>query len=102
MKMTIEAFCSQEEDEYVINARTEEEVVWILRKFDELGLRWNSGASYLDEANWDRYMEQTVYYPRGRYASVDYAEQCGLTVLTLDDILRPEDAALIEWDLLFK
>lgn len=57
-------------DNQCIHAHTKKITKKLCKKFHSLGLTWRNGDSYLNENKWDRYKEETVYYPsKGVYSN---------------------------------
>lgn len=71
-----------------IHAPTQDIAYVLCVKFNELGLKWRSGISYLDNTQYNVYEENTHYYPYdGSYSDKDYATDCSSTVYTINDLL---------------
>lgn len=71
-----------------IHAPTQEISDKLCKKFHELGLKWSSGISYLDNTQYNVYKENTHYYPYdGSYSDKDYATDCSSAVYTINDLL---------------
>lgn len=71
-----------------IHAPTKEISDKICKKFDELGMCWRNGESYLDNTQYNVYKENTQYYPYdGSYSDKEYILDLSSTVYTINDLL---------------
>lgn len=71
-----------------IHAPTQDIAYVLCVKFNELGLKWSSGISYLDNTQYNVYKENTHYYPYdGSYSDKDYAVDWSSKVYTINDLL---------------
>lgn len=60
----------------------------VLSIFDQLGLKWGSGKSYIIRTGWDRHEENTVYYPiEGAYSSLEIAQLRGYKVINSEEFI---------------
>lgn len=70
----------------VIHAPTKETARKLCNKFHELGLKWATGRTYLEELNWDVYKGETCYSPSDGY----FSSICLYTdpeILTIEQLL---------------
>lgn len=83
-KKWIKDLCSNE----CIHTPTQDIAYVLCVKFNELGLKWSSGISYLDNTKYNVYKENTHYYPYdGSYSDKDYTEECSSKVYAINDLL---------------
>jgi hypothetical protein len=60
----------------------------VLSIFHHLGLKWDSGNSYIIRTGWDRHEENTVYYPvEGTYSSLEIAQLRGYKVINSEEFI---------------
>lgn len=71
----------------VIHVPTQEDANKLLKIFDELGLSWCSGASYLEVNEWHKYKEKTCYGPAGGdFSPVDFYTSNGYRIYKLEEL----------------
>ena len=72
---------------FAMHCKTAKEAKEFCRYMHSHGRMWNSFDSYADKTNWNEYFkEQTVYYFNdGRCGTVEFAKECGYTVLEWED-----------------
>lgn len=72
----------------VIHAPTEEIANRLCKKFDMLGLKWNTKEPYPGNLEWDNYKEETCYSPSsGEYCDRGYYTREGYNILSIDQLL---------------
>lgn len=84
----------------VIHAPTLEIADKLCKRFNEMGLKWSHGNSYLNTIRWDRYREDTCYNcKKGLYGYKSYYILQGYEILTIDQLLdfQEEDKTFPRW-----
>lgn len=75
-----------------ISVETEQEAIELCKKFDELGLKWTTGESYLGNSRWWFYANKIAYVPHsGTYSLADNLELLGYTVYPAKLFITPVD-----------
>lgn len=86
-KITLSEFWAQKgKKELAIHCKTEGEAKELLKAFDRVGQKWDSGDSYLNETEWEIYKKDTIYYNDNTYESTTYAEYTGDTVYEFNEV----------------
>lgn len=81
-----------------IHAPTKEISDSLCKKFDELGLKWSDGSSYIENNYNSTYGDQTHYIPfNGTYCGLGYAES-HCNVYTISDLLDFDDDLVLSSD----
>jgi hypothetical protein len=76
-------------DNECIHVETPEQDLALRTKFNELGLTWASGHSYLDLSRHHEYYKNTVYCPaNGTYGYLNYFIDRGYTIHKATDVLE--------------
>lgn len=83
--MTVKEFWESERD-LCIHCDTEEKANKLLKKFHELGERWCTEKSYLENNHYDVYRENTVYYNVETYGYLQNARKNGIKIIEFDDL----------------
>lgn len=84
--MTVKEFWESER-KLGIHCDTKEKANKLLKKFHELGKKWNSGMSYLKDSDYYTwYQEQTVLSNNGLVGSLDHAKRNNIKIIEFDDL----------------
>ncbi len=71
-----------------IHCPTEELAKHVLSIFNQLGLKWCNGKSYIICTNWDNHKEDTIYYPfEGEFSSLKFADLTGYKVISAEEFI---------------
>lgn len=71
-----------------IHCPTSELAKQVLRIFRQLGLKWGDKTNYIKHTYWDRYKENTVYYPFGGfYSSLKDAQQNDYKIISAEEFI---------------
>ena len=84
--MTLNEFLNDIDDLY-INCRTYDEALALCMAFQNRGLRWRSGSSYIENTSFECYHEAMVYSNKCSYADIDFAKSHGY-IIYLDEIFE--------------
>ena len=69
------------ENRIAVHCKTEEEAVDFCKQMHEHGMKWCNGDSYLEHAEYGRYLSKTCYTGGGKFASCDFYESEGYKIL---------------------
>lgn len=84
--MTVKEFWESER-KLGIHCDTEEKANKLLKKFHELGKKWNTGTSYLEIFNvYHCFQEQTVFLNNGLFGSLDNVKRHNTEIIEFDDL----------------
>lgn len=84
-KITLTDFWNSKE-KLVIHCDTEEKANKLLKAFDKLNKKWNSGMSYLKNNEWKSYEKETCYSNRNEFCDYDYYRKQWVVIYEFDDI----------------
>lgn len=71
-----------------IHCSTLELAKQVLNIFNKLGLKWCNGIYYTKCTDWDKYKENTVYYPfEGRFASLKHFQQLNGKIISAKEFI---------------
>lgn len=71
-----------------IHCPTEELAKHVLSIFNQLGLKWCNGKSYIIRTNWDNHKEDTIYYPfDGEFSSLGFADLTGYKIISAEEFI---------------
>ena len=60
----------------------------VLNIFHQLGLRWRNETHYITYTNWDKYKENTIYFPFNRdFSSLEFAHLTGFKILNAEEFI---------------
>lgn len=60
----------------------------VLNIFNKLGLKWCNGIYYTRCTDWDRYKENTIYYPfEGRFSSLKHFQQLNGKIISSEEFI---------------
>ena len=85
--MTLNEFLNDNDDLY-INCRTYDEALALCMAFQNRGLRWRSGSSYVEYPSFGCYHEAMVYSNKRSYADIPYAKSHGCVIYKLDELFE--------------
>ena len=83
--MTLNEFLNDIDDLY-INCRTYDEALALCMAFQNRGLRWRSGSSYVENPSFRWYRDTIVYSNKRSYADITYAHINGCVIYRLDEL----------------
>lgn len=83
--MTVKEFWESEKN-LCIHCDTEEKANKLLKKFHELGKRWCTRKSYLENNHYDTYRENTVYYNVETYGDLRVAREREIKIIEFDEL----------------
>lgn len=76
-------------EDVVINCKNQCEAIQLLEWADSIGLKWNSGFSYLQYTNWHELQEEICYCIfKGGYDDLDYCKEKGYQILSYNQVLK--------------
>jgi hypothetical protein len=71
-----------------IHCSTLELAKQVLNIFNKLGLKWCNGIYYTKCTDWDRYKENTIYYPfEGRFSSLKHFQQLNGKIISAKEFI---------------
>lgn len=85
--MTLNEFLN-DNDDLCINCRTYDEALALCMAFQNRGLRWRSGSSYVKHPSFECYHDNMVYSNKRSYADITYAKSHGYVIYKLDELFE--------------
>lgn len=78
-----------EKDNLVVHCNIKSKAKKLLHEADKIGLRWISGASYIDHSNYKCYKDKTCYnLTDGCYGDIShYKNELKYEIIEFDDII---------------
>lgn len=77
---------------YAMHCKTEEEAKEFCNVMHDAGMKWYSGKSYIDHANWDYFEDATAYnFNVGMFGPVELYQDNGYTILEWSDFREEKE-----------
>lgn len=83
--MTLNEFLNNNDD-LCINCHTYDEALALCMAFQNRGLRWRSGSSYIEHPSFRWYRDTIVYSNKRSYADITYAKNHGYVIYKLNEL----------------
>lgn len=85
-KITLKDFWNSK-DKLAIHCDTEEKANELLKEFDKLGKKWQTGGDYTEFNCWETYEENTCYGNKRWYSSIDWCKANDHKIYEFEDII---------------
>lgn len=72
----------------VVHCHTEKEAIEVLEIAHNLGYKWHTGISFIDDTCFYRYREKTCYLiTSGQYCEISYCESIGKSIISAEEFI---------------
>lgn len=84
--MTLESLFARLGGPVAIHCNTHEKAKKLVKRFDEMGKKWSSGKSYLEDDYYRMYDEEMCYTTTGQYSPEWFYQNNNYLVVEFDEI----------------